>query len=317
MDWESVTEEYTDEALKSLVYHEIMDKFPKMNIFNPRTKYLIKKLCRTSKTAIMYIREHFISGSFVPLGYEIPIDENGVKPVSIALSDGSILEIYGRADRADGYFDTKSDKLYIRIIDYKSSAKTIEFAMVKEGIQLQLLTYLHSLVKNGSEYFDFAGEILPGAALYMAVDRSMERFDTKPMPEELREKAAACFALDGIILNDDDVLKAIDSEIPDNLPYTSKVANITIKKSGIDIKNLVYRKQFETLLEDCEKLIKETGEKIVDGEFFIKPYRYGQSTACDYCRYKAICGFDSTVNTYRNISKLSKDDYFDGKKEEE
>ena len=67
------------------------------------------------------------------------------------------------------------------------------------------------------------------------------------------------------------------------------------------------------LLSDCENLIKETGERILDGEFFIRPYRFGDVTACDYCIYKSICNFDNTVNSYRTLSKVTKDDYFEPK----
>ena len=184
-EWAEVTEDYAEEAVKSAAYYEINEKFPKMNMFNPRTKYLVSKLSRTAKTAIMYIKEHFVSGSFVPLGYEIPVGNDGIKPLTAALSDGSVVEIYGRIDRADGYFDKDGNTLYVRIIDYKSSAKSIDFSMVKEGIQLQLLTYLASVVKNGGEYLDFAGEILPGAALYMAFDHSMTcLLYTSPSPRD-------------------------------------------------------------------------------------------------------------------------------------
>lgn len=312
MDWETITEEYIDTSLKGAVYKEILENFPKINMFNPRTKYLSGRLTRTAKTAILYIKEHFKRGEFVPLGYEIPIDENGVKPVSIALSDGTIVEIYGRVDRADGFFDTKSNKLFVRIIDYKSSQKSIDFALVKEGIQLQLLTYLNSLIKSGAQYFDFAGEILPGAALYMAYDHSMTRFEEKPEEEEIKKAITKKFMMEGIILNDDDVITAMDKELQGDGKVSTDVVNVVDGRTGkISLKNLLYREQFEVLLCDCENLIKETGEKIIQGEFFIKPYRFGTKTACEWCVYKSICGFDNTVNSYKTVSKLTKDEYFE------
>ena len=314
MDWSEVTEDFAISEAKKSAYHEISENFPKLNMFNPRTKYLAGKISKTASKAIMYIKEHFLSGSFTPLGYEIPVDENGVSPLAISLFDGSVVEIYGRIDRADGWFDKDSDRLYVRIIDYKSSKKSIDFSLVKEGIQLQLLTYLYAVVKNGGEYLDFAGEILPGAALYMAFDHSLTRFENTPAPEEIRKAAAEKFMLDGIILNDDGVISAMDKELRDNPNYKSEAVNISSdKKGGYSVKNLVLREQFHMLLSDCENLIKETGERILDGEFFIRPYRFGDVTACDYCIYKSICNFDNTVNSYRTLSKVTKDDYFEPK----
>lgn len=310
MDWNEINEDFINDSLKGMVWCEIMENFPKINMFNPRVKYMASRLQRTAKTAIMYIKEHFKKGEFVPLGYEIPVNENGVKPISVALDDGSVVEIYGRIDRADGFFDKESDRLYIRIIDYKSSSKSIDFSLVKEGIQIQLLTYLHTLVENGYEYLDFKGEILPGAALYMACDQSMKRFDTNPADEEIEKAVKDKFMLNGIILNDDDVISAIDREFKDNPTYKTDVADISVKNGVFNIKNLLYREQFKTLLTDCENLIRETGQKIIDGEFYIKPYRFGEKNACEWCSYKSICSFDNTVNSYRYIPKLSKDEYF-------
>lgn len=311
--WEDVTEDYIDEIVKKAVYYEINEKFPKLNMFNPRTKYLITKLSRTVRTAILYIREHFIRGEFVPLGYEIPIGSDGKKPMSIALSDGSVIEIYGRVDRADGYFDKESNTLHIRIIDYKSSAKNIDFSLVKEGIQLQLLTYLKALIKNGKEYFDFAGEILPGAALYMNTDSSIPSFQNVPAPEDIRAKLTEKFTLDGIVLNDDDVIAAMDKEFLENETYSSDVVNVSAKNGSFNIKNLLFREQFDKLLSDCEKIIMKTGEKILDGEYYIRPYRFDTQCACTYCPYKSVCNFDSSVNSYRKIQKVTKDTYFDSK----
>jgi len=308
MDWEKVTDEYIDGVVKKAVYYEINEKFPKLSMFNPRTKYLMSKLTRTAKTAILYIKEHFVRGEFVPLGYEIPIGDDGISPVSIALSDGSVIEIYGRVDRADGYISNDKDKLHIRIIDYKSSQKEIDFTLVKEGIQIQLLTYLRALIKNGKEYFDFAGEILPGAVLYMNVGDKIESIKAE---DELYNSIKKKFTLNGIVLNDDDVISAMDREFKENDDYTSDIVNLSVKKGSLKINNLLYREQFEVLLRDCESLIKKTGEKILNGEYYVRPYRFGDKTACEWCAYKGICNFDSSINSYRRLEKVTKDSYFE------
>ena len=69
------------------------------------------------------------------------------------------------------------------------------------------------------------------------------------------------------------------------------------------------------LLEECESVIRSTGEKIVNGEFYIRPYRMSKKTGCDYCLYKGICYFDKTVHSYKTVHSLTKEDFF--KKDEE
>ena len=34
------------------------------------------------------------------------------------------------------------------------------------------------------------------------------------------------------------------------------------------------------------------GQEILDGNTAVNPYKQGQRTACDYCPYHSICGFD-------------------------
>lgn len=44
-----------------------------------------------------------------------------------------------------------------------------------------------------------------------------------------------------------------------------------------------------------------------DGEVQARPYEMGDSTGCDYCPYKDICGFDLRLEgcAYRRLEKMS------------
>ena len=52
-----------------------------------------------------------------------------------------------------------------------------------------------------------------------------------------------------------------------------------------------------TTVENYRKL-KEAGQEILDGEIGVEPYKNGQRTACDYCPYHAVCGFDRKTCGY-------------------
>ena len=52
-----------------------------------------------------------------------------------------------------------------------------------------------------------------------------------------------------------------------------------------------------TTVENYRKL-KEAGQEILDGEIGVEPYKNGQRTACDYCPYHAVCGFDRKTSGY-------------------
>ena len=49
------------------------------------------------------------------------------------------------------------------------------------------------------------------------------------------------------------------------------------------------------------------GREILDGNIAASPYKNGQKTACDYCPYHSVCGFDLKTDGYqfRRFDKLS------------
>ena len=110
----------------------------------------------------------------------------------------------------------------------------------------------------------------------------------------------------------------VDKELEDNPNYKSQIAEgMSTKSDGnINLKPLLYKEQFALLLDDCENILKKTGEQILNGDFNIRPYRSSDKTACDYCDYKGICQFDKTVHTYKTTYSLTKDKYFEMRGEE-
>ena len=46
---------------------------------------------------------------------------------------------------------------------------------------------------------------------------------------------------------------------------------------------------------------EEIRGKIASGDVRPSPYRRGKETACDYCRYRHICGFDSRLEGYQYL----------------
>lgn len=309
LTWETVDENYIEAQVAQLVPKEIMRLFPDLSLFNPRTKYLTKKIQRLLRRAIFFIKEHFQSGEFIPVGYEVPLGDEGIPPLTIALEDGSVMQIYGIIDRCDAA--QLGDRLYVRIVDYKSSPKEFNFTLIKDGIQLQLLTYLRTVVKNGGEYLDFAGEILPGAAFYTSFGDSLATFKERPAPDEVAAKIKREFSMKGFVLNDDSLICAIDRQLGEETSYQSEVCDIKTDRNGqYKLKNFLFLEEFKLLLNDCEETLEKIGNKLMSGDISIKPYRYGTETGCDYCPYSSVCRFDPKMHSYRNLRKLSKEEYF-------
>jgi len=84
----------------------------------------------------MVIATSFNQSEFLPAGYEISFSNNSVfAPIRIRIGENSFMNIIGKIDRVDKYVN--EDTEYVRIVDYKSSARDLNLDDIKEGISLQ------------------------------------------------------------------------------------------------------------------------------------------------------------------------------------
>ena len=67
---------------------------------------------------------------------------------------------------------------------------------------------------------------------------------------------------------------------------------------------------FVKLQKYVKKTIKEISKELYDGNIDLKPYfnLKNKKTPCDYCEYKAVCQFDTSLcgNKYNYIGNLDK-----------
>ena len=238
------------------------------------------------------------------MGTEIEFGENKqYEPIQINLEDGKKVEIIGKIDRID--IAENKDGRYIRIIDYKSSVKSIDLNEVVAGIQIQLLTYLDAVSKK--ENADLAG------VLYFSLIEPIIKSKNKHLTEEqLEQEIRNNFKMNGLILGDVDVVKMMDNNL---VAGNSKIIPAYIDKDGNVSKNkpsILEKEDFVALQNKVEKVIKQISEEILSGKIAQKPiYLYkNKRTACEFCNYKAICGFDAKMcnNSYNYIPNLSKNE---------
>lgn len=297
-----VTEEEKIQELVNLVIKEKLDMGKKYTfVATSKYKVLVKRLQRIVAKALKYIIEGLVYSEFNIEGTEIEFAKNGnYKPILIQLEDGKKVEIIGKIDRVDTA--TSDDGKYLRIIDYKSSAKNIDLNEVYAGLQIQLLTYMDAVCKEE--------DLLPAGVLYFSLLEQMIKADKKISEEQIEEELRKNFKMKGLILADIKVIKMHDKNLETG---TSKLIPATITKSG-DISegktNGVNKEEFEVLQNYIYKTIKQISKEILSGNIALKPYNKRGKTPCEYCSYKAICGFNPRLcgNSYNYVEKKSKDD---------
>ena len=299
-----IEDDEIDKIIEDILNNKLLLK--QNYIFNSIPKYVVltKRLKKVVIRAIKYIINTLKYSDFKVLGTEIEFGDNKqYQPIKMSLEDGKKLEIIGKIDRVD--IAENKDGRFIRIIDYKSSVKSIDLNEVVAGIQIQLLTYLDAVSKE--ENADLAG------ILYFNLIEPVIKSKNKHLTEEgLEQEIRNNFKMNGLILGDVEVVKMMDNNLTvgnsNIIPaYIDKEGNLSKNKPSI-----LEKEDFLALQNKIEKVIKQISEEILSGEITQKPiYLYkNKRTACEFCNYKAICGFDSKMcnNRYNYIPNLSKNE---------
>lgn len=191
---------------------------------------------------------------------------------------------------------------YLRIIDYKSSAKNIDLNEVYAGLQIQLLTYTDAICKQE--------DIMPAGIFYFSLLEQMIKADKKIDEEQIEEMIRKNFRMKGLIIADVKIIKMNDNTLKQG---SSKLVPAALTASGtINEKwtNGVKKEEFKILQDYIYKTIKDISKEIYEGKIDLKPYNKKGKTPCEYCSYKMVCGFNPRQNNnkYNYIDQKSKDE---------
>lgn len=289
--WRDIDDEYLDKKTEEISLNLLTGINRHLLETSPKTRYLFSNLKRIAKKSISVLSEHMKRGSFEPLGYEIVFDENGeFKPLKISLPNGKNAYLRGRVDRAD-VLDTLRGK-FVRIIDYKSGDKKFSMNNVYYGLDLQLAIYLTTICENGG--------YRPGGMLYFKIDDPLVEGNPSMSAEDAYEKVSKTMRMDGLVLEDEEILLAMDSN------YASSTDVISAKKlsgGGFGKNAQVARESdFKAMSNHVKRTVRELCGEILAGKNDVSPTK----DACKYCEMKELCSFDATLKgcKRRNFPKL-------------
>lgn len=271
----------------------------------PKFMVLTNRLCRLVTLSIVYIVQGLQATDFEVVGNEIEF-KNGkeYKPIEITTEDGRKVEITGKIDRIDLAKDATGK--YIRIIDYKSSAKDINLNEVLAGLQLQLITYLDAVCEEK--------DVIPAGVLYFGLtEPKLDKVKNSKniTDEEVEQKIREHFRMNGLVLAEMNVINMMDNNLKDGEKSTT--IPVKLKKDGSMDKTskVVSRKEFEILQKYVKKTLGDISKEILDGNIDIKPYYNvkNKRKPCEYCVYGSICNFKKGFygNDYNYIDNLEKD----------
>lgn len=263
-----------------------------------RLEYLFDRLGDLSRLLIGNLIAEFRSAEFEPRFFEMPIDNQpgNVHPFRVDLGDGRAVSLYGRVDRVDSY--TKDGKTYVRVVDYKTGKKSFSLEDVRLGLNLQMLIYLFSICGCSDRAFREKlgagedGEILPAGILYYSARMpTVGVTDPQISREELIPLVQKEICRSGLLLADEDVLRAMDRELSGYfIPvHTKKDGSPAASRSLADLE------QFGQLLTEITEKIGQIGREIAGGKADARPMQNSRADACRYCGLQTVCRVSESV----------------------
>lgn len=315
-DWNNIPDDIRNEYVKECV-NEAVTGFKNSVLFSSkRNEYIINRIERMTKRTIWALCEQVKRGRFVPKEFEVQFSYlDSLDTVKIEISEEETIHLQGRIDRIDICED--EEKVYVKIIDYKSGNKSFDVVSLYHGLQLQLAVYLNAAMEF--EKYKYADkEIIPAGIFYYNIDDPF--VEKVPDIEEIEKNILKELKVNGVVNSDCETVKRLDRSFDsegsslaggvksDVIPVeTNKDGSLTKRSSTIS------QRTIEGMIEFVDEKVKKLGKEMLEGNIKARPYKLGSSTACDYCSYRGVCGFDLKLsgNEYNKLKKLAADDVWE------
>lgn len=297
LNWRTLMDEEREKLVEDCV-NKVVEEYENNAISSDaRNKYISDRVLKTTIKTTEILKRHIIAGEFEPTYYEMEVE-------------------HGKVDRVDLFENPEDGKIYVKVIDYKSGKKKFDISSVFFGIQMQLMIYLGDIVKreqkeNGNK------KVLPAGAFYYEVkDPYIEGLSAKEKKdlyadetvtkEELKNKVKEAieqkrykeYKMSGIFTDDMDILKGMDR----NMKLSSDIIPVRKKKDDSYYADVMAMddEHFSQFIEYVEEKAESFQREICAGNIEINPIE----TACTYCPYGSVCGFDiNSGDKFRKVPR--------------
>jgi len=300
LSWESFTKEEGEALAKESLMESAATYNDLLMYSTKRSESQLHRLERILARSADTLQYQLRKGDFTPEAYEFAFGPNNeADMITFPLSGGRSLKLVGRIDRLD--LCREDGSVFVKILDYKSGNRDLDEDLMKRGIQLQLLMYMNAAMeylaaKNPGE------EIVPSAMLYYKITDPVIDGSSVGQGEEREVNALKEIREDlrptGLVNADERSFRHLDKKL---ISGKSDVIPITLKKDGTATsKSKVYTKEgFEQLTKEVTEVVCRLAEDILDGSALANPaVLKDDRTACDYCPFKSVCGFDPSIDGY-------------------
>lgn len=299
VDWKNITEEKNQEMISDAVDKVLKDYDNEALEGSARNSFITGQVREIAAKTVKVLVNHIQCGKFKPTEYEIPLE-------------------HGIIDRIDTY--ETEDKLYVKVIDYKSGNVAFDITKAYHGIQMQLLVYMNDAVKY--EQKNNEKEVLPAAGLYFNIkDPFVEMNNISDMVDEYRqihpndkredeqilqdlifEKQLPEYQMSGIVNTEEQVVTAVDKELEQG--KKSQIVKLSKNKDdSFSVRSQTLDQEtYMKFIQHVSNKADEMKAQLFQGNIQLNPV----PDACQYCSYKGICKFDKSLgDKYRELDKVT------------
>ncbi len=306
--WGALSDDEVRERLYEIFTAQVRGFRHQVMVRSARARHEAKQVYTILLRTLLVLTEHARRSAFVPYQTELVFGDGAgdhAPSVPITLSRGT-LRLRGRIDRVDIAPDT--DKLWYRVVDYKSSEHKLSFAKMYYGLMLQLPLYARVVERMLRSVFadtiDFAGMFY-----FPMIDpiQSVPGPTVEPATTQLFRKG---LRMRGLLKKDPRLVRLLDTAQEQG--GATDLYPKLLKKDGNFSHHVmtVTSAEWRQITDYVAESVVSFAEQILDGETAINPYRLSQTDhACAFCSFHALCHFEPQhkMGSYRLLPQLSKD----------
>ncbi len=280
---------------------EVKSKYGKTERFNTTYKLLKNTILQVA----VRLKDEFANVSFKPADFEYEFGKSYKEtPLTLTSSDGTQIVFRGKIDRIDTF--QNGDDTYIRVVDYKTGTVELTLANLLYGINTQMFLYLFALTESADE-IKKSGKyksMLPAGVLYMPATEVSPKKSRYSSEESLKKHINDTYKMKCMLVDSKDV---IDAMMPQNDSSNNLYLSLSFNKDGSCKStaggSVLGSEQLMKLRDHCKNLLTQMADNLKSGEVAVSPYVNGETKACKYCDYSAVCNISDFPENAREIDK--------------
>lgn len=294
-----------DALIARIIRHQETEKLIQSGEESARQNWLFERMKESAQMVALDVLRELSLSEFSPDYLELKFgagEDATLPPVEVKTGDVT-LKLGGIVDRVDS--TVRDGKRYIRVMDYKTGTKTLDYTELLDGRGLQTLCYLFALAKQGGALWGDEEEVVPAGALYVpARDPVISSDKAGKQDVTYTDDHRRVMRRKGLLLNDPEVLAAMEHRTGKEFQYLP----INSKGQG----DLATAEQLGILEAYVGKMLGEAATQMAHGNIKADPYWRGErDNACLYCEYQPACHFEQCLgDVLRRRVKLSEEEFW-------